>query len=240
MAIFLYGFIMVKAVIFDFDGVICDSEPLHYEAFKQAVAIYDFYLSKEIYYRDYVGYCDTECIENIIKDHPDQLKNADLQKILTKKGDVFAELVRTNNCIFEGVRQFIELVHSNNLEIAICSGASGRDINLMLNGSGLNKYFKFIVSEDDVENGKPHPEGYILTLSKLNQTLQEEIQPGQCVVIEDSHWGIEAAQSAKMKTIAVSNTYNPDELKTADMVVDNLAKIKMADLHRLCCNHSPS
>ncbi len=109
------------------------------------------------------------------------------------------------------------------------------EIELILQEGHLRNYFDVIVSAEQVKRGKPHPDGFLLTLKKLNNKTKEPILPQQCIVIEDSHWGLEAAQAAKMHTIAVTNSYDADELATAEIVVANLNELSIADLQQLCC-----
>ena len=106
------------------------------------------------------------------------------------------------------------------------------DINVMLKGSGLEKYFEVIVASDHVPKGKPDPSGYTLALEKLNQTESDPIPPSQTAAIEDSHWGIEAANAAGMHTVAVAGTYSKEELTMADMIVESMNELNLAQLSR--------
>jgi beta-phosphoglucomutase-like phosphatase (HAD superfamily) len=90
------------------------------------------------------------------------------------------------------------------------------------------------VSAEQVKKGKPHPDGFLVTLKKLNNIVTQPILPGQCIVIEDSHWGLEAAKKAGMHTIAVTNSYDADQLSMAEKIVTRLDELNMADLLQLC------
>ena len=225
---------MLEAVIFDFDGVISDSEPIHYEAFSETLKPYNFHLSSELYYKDYVGYCDSECFEAVIKDYPDELSQYSVEELVRVKTEHFAKIANEKANIFNGVAEFIDILESNNIPIAICSGATLCDIKIMLAGFDLINKFQIIVSDDDVTKGKPDPEGYLLALEKLNIKNGTSIKAENCIVIEDSRWGLQAAIAAKMKTIAVTNSYLADELKIADKIVDNLKDISFDDLQKIC------
>lgn len=224
---------MLKAVIFDFDGVISDSEPLHCKAFADTAKEFGFELSEQLYYSDYVGYCDRECFENMVKNFPQKLRNEDIDKMVELKCRLFEDLAKEKANILPGVEDFVLKLIANEIPIAICSGAILRDIELMLAGSKIENSFKIIVSDDDVAKGKPDPEGYIMALERLNEGRKEHIKAGNCVVIEDSCWGLMAGRAAGMKTIAVTNTYPADQLQLADMVVDNLGEITIAKLENL-------
>ena len=225
---------MLKAVIFDFDGVICDSEPLHFQAFNDALAKDGVEIPISKYYRDYLGYTDYECIKIINKNYSIGLDEKGMEDLAKRKCEAFEELVRRNKNIIEGVAELLELLKAESVRMAICSGAIAYDVKIMLEGSDLADYFEFVVSADDVKKGKPDAEGYLLSLEKLNDACDEKIEASECVVIEDSHWGIEAAQKAGMPTVAVTNTYAADEFETADLVVKRLDELTIEQLRGLC------
>jgi beta-phosphoglucomutase-like phosphatase (HAD superfamily) len=118
--------------------------------------------------------------------------------------------------------------------MAICSGALLGEIKIILDANHLADYFEVIVSAELVKRGKPFPDGFLLTLQKLNEKIRPKILPAHCVVIEDSMWGLVAAQKACMKTIAVTNSYAADQLSSADKVAENLAEISIEDLRKIC------
>ena len=105
---------------------------------------------------------------------------------------------------------------------------------MILEDAGLRNLFDVIVSAEEVSRGKPDPEGFLLALQKLNESVGVPITPGQCAIIEDSHWGLKAGAAAGMHTIAVTNTYDAQRLAAAEKVVDRLNTLTMDDLHRLC------
>ena len=95
-------------------------------------------------------------------------------------------------------------------------------------------FFEVIVSAEQVERGKPDPEGFLLALKLLNKKLKKSIKPENCVVIEDSHWGLEAAKAAGMQAVAITNTYAAEHLKPADKVIAHLNDLSIAELHAIC------
>ena len=118
--------------------------------------------------------------------------------------------------------------------MAICSGALLAEIELISEEAGLRHFFTAIVSAEHVKKGKPHPEGFLLALQKLNEGRTNPIPPNQCIVIEDSSWGLEAAKAAGMHTIAVTNSYDPDQLPLAEKIVTRLNELSINDLQQLC------
>jgi beta-phosphoglucomutase-like phosphatase (HAD superfamily) len=108
------------------------------------------------------------------------------------------------------------------------------EIGLILDNQGLRKFFEVIVSAEQVKKGKPHPDGFVLTLERLNEKRESPISAGQCVVIEDSHWGLEAARAAGMHTVAITNSYDADQLSMAEKVINHLDELDISELESLC------
>ncbi|GAG54641.1 unnamed protein product, partial [marine sediment metagenome] len=202
---------MLRAVIFDFDGVITDSEILHLRAFNRVLAQYDIEIKTKDYYKDYLGLTDVDCFQLVANKGRLGLDGREIENLVKQKNQVFQELAKTEGRIIEGVRDFLEMLEQNNVPTAICSGAVLAEIALILEEARLRSFFAVIVSAEQVKKGKPDPEGPLLTLQKLNRIvspaeagIQNPILPNQCIVIEDSHWGLEAAKAAGMHTIAVT------------------------------------
>jgi len=228
---------MLEAVIFDFDGVIADSEPLHYRAFKETVSRYGIDLPKERYYGEYLGYTDIECIQAISADFDLGLDEAGIVQLMQEKTELFDGLVQSESTIIDGVCEFVDRLKREGVRLAVCSGALLGDIELMLAGTDLADSLEIVVAADHVQKGKPDPEGLLLVLQRLNETGTGKILPNDCVVIEDSRWGLEAAVSAGMHTIAVANTYPAQQLKgLAEKIVGRLDKLKISDLQSICAD----
>ena len=224
---------MLKAVIFDFDGVIADSERLHWKAANEVFAGLGVDLGWEKYYADYLAYTDQECFEAVISDYNVSLTDDEMAALIAKKTDVFERIARQESTIIDGVVSFIEMLKGNGLRLAICSGACLNDIEVMMEGGEILKAFEVVVTADDTSLGKPDPEGYLLTLSRMNSAGQSLVAD-ECVVIEDSFGGIKAAKSAGMRCLAVANTYAGVELaELADKVVERLDQVTMEDLRAM-------
>ena len=225
---------MLRTVIFDFDGVIVDTEMLHLKAFNIALAPYGIEITKEKYYKEMLGLSDLDLFKTIIaKDFPND-GDEKLKELLENKRLAFEKLVKSECRTIGGVKEFLDLLKTEKIPMAICSGALLDEIKTILRANGLSDYFELIVSAEQVKRGKPFPDGFALTLQKLNEKIRPKILAGHCVVIEDSHWGLIAAQKAGMKTIAVTNSYDEKELSFADKVTDSLSKITIKVLRKIC------
>ena len=225
---------MLRAVIFDFDGVITDSEILHFRAFNAVLAQHGVQLTKPEYYTKYLGLTDADCYKALISEGRLAITETQVPVLVRRKTGIFEQLARSEGRIIEGVREFLDLLSAAGIPIAICSGALRTEIELILEEAKLRNYFDVIVSAEEVARGKPDPQGFLLALKKLNDSWPEAITPASCVVIEDSQWGLDAAEAAGMRTIAVTNTYDADRLQQADKVVDHLGELTLDNLRRLC------
>ena len=225
---------MFKAVIFDFDGVITDSEILHFRAFNQILIKYNIEISREDYYKKYLGLSDFDLFTLFVDQGKLSIDKAQIADLIQQKNIIFEKLAGTEAHIIDGVSDFLEMLSKNNITIAICSGALLSEIELILQDSNLRDFFETIVSAEQVSRGKPYPDGFLLTLEKLNQKRTEAIEPKQCIVIEDSHWGLDAAGRANMHTIAITNSYDAEQLPSAEKIIGHLNELTIADLQQLC------
>lgn len=224
----------LKAVIFDFDGVIADSEPCHLAAFNQVFAEFGIEISPEMYYSTYLGFTDCEMLEDVRRDFKADFKGRNIEQLAAQKTEIFHKLIGRGGSIIDGIVEFVGELKKNNIRIAINSGAIAADIELMLGGTKIEKAFEVIVSADDIEKGKPDPQGYLLALKKLNANSKNQIAAGECAVIEDSRWGIISAQKAGMKVIGITNSYPAHELTGSDLIIDSVRHLKINDLNKLC------
>jgi len=233
---------MLRAVIFDFDGVITDSEILHFRSFNRVLAPFGTEITMKDYYKTYLGLTDVDCFNLLIREG--HLK-ADTQKLVLseaegieelvrQKDQIFKNLAKTEGRIIEGVQDFLKMLRHNNIPMAICSGALLAEIELILEEARLRHFFETIVSAEQVRKGKPSPDGFLLTLCKLNKGRQIPITGAQCVVVEDSHWGLQAAKGAGMHTVAVTNSYDAQQLALAEKIVARLSELSISDLQQLC------
>ena len=227
---------MLRAIIFDCDGVIVDSEPLHFKAFRQTLETEGIALTANEYYSTYLAMDDKGCFEAVLKTHHRACEQSDLKRLILHKKSIYQTLSHEGAQIYPGVVDFVKRVQGH-YKLAIASGAFRSEIKAALDYAGIRAAFPVIVSAQDVKRGKPDPEAFLTALEKLNVLYHPVplIRPEECVVIEDSHHGIKAASLAGMKTVAVTSSYARSVLeKIADCVVDGLSELGRDDLEKLC------
>lgn len=214
----------VKAIIFDFNGVIVDDEPLHLELFRKVLKEEMIFLTDEDYHEKYLGFDDRGCFIAVLCDNsrtPDAADDSFIQELIDRKAEYYRQAIQERMLLFPGV---VDLVRrsAEAYPLAIASGALRGEIEFVLERGEIRDYFQVIVAAEDVSECKPDPEGYLKALAQLNAALNAEIQARECLVIEDSIAGIEAAKAAGMRCVAVTNSYKVEELHAADRVVATL------------------
>jgi beta-phosphoglucomutase len=225
---------MLRAVIFDFDGVITDSEILHFRAFNQMLAQYGIEITIKDYYKTYLGFNDADCYKLLVRQGLLKIDEQHIGDLVEQKKHIFKQLAQTEGKMIEGVRDFLTMLEDNNIPMAICSGSLLTEVEMILEDARLRHLFEVIVAAEQVKKGKPDPEGFLLSLQRLNESRENPIAGKQCVVIEDSHWGLEAAKAAGMHTIAVTNSYDAEQLSMAEKIVARLSELSIGDLQQLC------
>ena len=220
---------MIRAIIFDFDGVITDSEPVHLKMFQKVLSEMGITLNAKEYYEVYLGMDDKGCFTTILKSNGIGPAPQLIQSLIQKKTNYLMEYIKNDLFIYPGV---VELVGSSRKDylLAIASGALRHEIEFVLESAGIRSAFNVLVSAEDVSEGKPNPECFNTALERLNKISGERIKKDECLVIEDSIAGIEAAKSAGMLCVAVTNTYSYDRLTLADRVVRELSEINLENL----------
>lgn len=221
----------LQAIIFDFDGVIADTEPLHYAALRQVLqAEFGIALSQSKYYADYLGYDDRGCFAAALTAHAHPITSGLVDELVQKKGRAYLAALGTDLRLFPGVRHLIEDT-ARSYRLAIASGALRHEIELILEEAGLRKSFSWITSAEDVSRGKPSPEPFLHAMAGLNGILSgRPLRPADCLVIEDSIPGIRGAKAAGMKVLAVANTHPIQDLHEADTVAASLEEVTITEL----------
>lgn len=204
----------MPALLFDFDGVIVHSEPLHYLAIRDTFAAHGMHFSEETYFQRYVAYADRDLFPIIAGDLQRPLQPDQLHAMLEEKWQRFADLVRTQGVeTFTATLDLIRHAHARNITIALVTAAMRRDVDLILESLDILPCFTTIVSAQDVPQSKPDPAPYALACSRLSTP------PAHCVALEDTPGGIASARAAGCHVIGVCHTLPAHRLHQASRVV---------------------
>jgi beta-phosphoglucomutase-like phosphatase (HAD superfamily) len=223
---------MVKAVVFDFDGVIANSEPLHFRAYRDVLADVDVMLPESEYYERYLGYDDRGAFRAIAADRGLRWADGFVSDLVRRKAIRMEVLEREHSVLFPGAGAAIRRL-ADRFPLAIASGALGAEIRRVLERESLDDAFTVLVAAEDTPASKPAPDPYVRAVALLAER-SAPLEPDECVAIEDSVWGLESARTAGLRTIAVSHTYPAESLAAlADVVIDRLEILSVEFVSRI-------
>ncbi|MEK6709514.1 MAG: HAD-IA family hydrolase [Nitrospinota bacterium] len=212
----------LAAIIFDFDGTIADSEPLHLAAFQRTLEEeLGLELTGKQYTERYLAFDDRQLFEVLLRDRGRTVPPGQFARLLEVKAGHYQRLAE-NPPLLPGAAEMIRRA-SARWPLAIASGALGREVRPVLERAGLLGCFSAIVTAEMVSRGKPDPESFTAALGRLNEKSRGGgIPPSSCLVAEDSLAGVAAARSAGMRVLAVTTSFGRAQLGEADRVVDSL------------------
>jgi beta-phosphoglucomutase len=221
----------LQAVIFDFDGVIANSEPLHLRAFQRALGEEGIVLTSDEYFARYLGYDDVGAFQAIGRDRGILIDDGRLDALVARKGACLQELMESDHVLFPGAADFIR-ASAREVPIAIASGALRHEIVEIISAAGLAPLFPVIVASGDTPESKPSPAPYRLAFERL-KARQPDLEPHRCVAIEDSRWGLTSASGAGLRCVGVTTSYGADELPEAELIVGGLHRLTVSALDDL-------
>ena len=217
----------IHAVIFDFDGVLADSEDWHCAAFQRVAGELGFTLLRDHYYGELLGLPDRACLSVLSQRAGHDATPERLDALVARKRAVYAEL-SAHVRVYPGVVEMLHRLHPH-LVLAIASGAFRDEIEIVLERDDLRHLFNGVVGAEDVTKGKPSPDPFLCALQRINTGRPDPLNPVACVVIEDSPLGIRAARAAGMRCIGVT-THHPAAALPADWTIDHVRELQLHDL----------
>jgi HAD superfamily hydrolase (TIGR01509 family) len=215
-----------KAIIFDFDGIITDTEPIHMDSWLCVLEPLGISFDEDEYRKNYLGLNDKDFVESVSHRHGCHLDDVQRTDLVEAKAVESLKRLEHDIPLMPGVKEFVQTV-AEKYQLAICSGALKSEIDYILKRLGWIEKFRPIISAESVKKGKPDPEGYIRTIEGLSSIKGAAISAENIVAIEDSPKGVKAAKSAGIRCIAVANTYDASELFSADMVAKTISDVDM-------------
>lgn len=231
---------MLRAVVFDFDGVLVDSEPVHYRALASFALQWGVMLDYSRYLRELIGFDDRDAIRWLLEaagraeeaDNPERVA-----ELCAQKQAAFDELASRGVQAMPGAIELLDQAAAR-WPLAVASGATRQDIDLMLRGLDRASAFQTIVAADDVARSKPAPESYALAVDRLAQLQPAAgITPENCLAIEDTAAGVASARGAGLFVVGVATTGPAERLAGAHVVAESLAKVDADMLERWFTQH---
>ena len=209
---------MTQGVVFDFDGVLADTEGLHLAAYQEVFAARGWRLDERAYFERYLGFDDRGLIDAYASDHRRRLAARDADAILAAKTRAFEQRIAAGNVLYPGARACLSRL-APHFRLAVATGALRAEVMEILTTAGVLHLFAGIVTADDVSETKPAPEPYLAAAKRMN------VPPSACAAIEDSRWGLASARAAGMRTIGITTTSSRSALADADLIVEHLDEI---------------
>lgn len=207
---------MISAIVFDFDGVLADSELLHLRAYQEILAPSGIELTKDAYWQRYLGLDDAGVFAQVALDNGLLFGDEELDMLIHEKGRRFETLISNENVLYPAAAGVVRALAAE-WPLGIASGSLRREIELILTGAALTSAFAFIVSSEDTERSKPAPDPYLLAVERHG------VPAAACAAIEDSWQGLQSARTAGLRTVGLAGTYTREILAPyADVVVDSL------------------
>ena len=218
-----------EAVLFDFDGILVDSEPMHHRAFTEVLDPLGMGFTWQEYVETYMGFDDRDSFREAFRAKGIDLDEANLAKLVAAKSEAFLRGLCDGVTAYPGAVPMIASLHAAGLPLALCSGALRSDIDPILAHLGVARCFDVIVSADDVRRSKPDPESYALAFSRLAERHVPSLTvPGRSIAVEDTPAGIRSAKGAGLRVLALTNSYDAGDLAEADWITDSLENVRIA------------
>lgn len=205
---------MVKAVLFDMDGVLVDNRDVHIEAFRRLFTKYGLKFDREKFLPSF-GMTNPQIFE---WQAPELLKKHTIEELSEEKEALYRELFAREMAPSPGLIELLKGLRERGIKMAVGSSGNADNVNFVLTGCHIADYFDAIANGDMISRGKPDPEVYLLAAKLLN------VDPVECVVCEDAPVGIEAARAAGMGVVALATTFPPERLSDYDLLVENFTQ----------------
>jgi beta-phosphoglucomutase len=220
--------VRTRAVVFDFDGVLADTEHLHLVAYQEVFRDRGWSLGRDAYFANYLGFDDRGLIREYGREHGFAIDAGEVEEIVLRKTRRYEEMVAAGQVLYPGAREAVQRLGAS-YRLAIASGALRNEILIILRANDLAAAFPVVVGADDVQRSKPAPDPYAAAVERLG------VAPSASVAIEDSPLGLAAARTAGLKTIGITTSYPAAALTAADVVVTSLDEITTSLIDGLLC-----
>ena len=228
---------MLRAILFDFNGILVDDEPIHFELFQRVLEEEGLGLTAEDYWAKYLGFDDRECFKAVFEAAGQSIDPTLLARLIARKSAYYQALIaRKGFPFFPGAAELIAAAVDSDLVLGVVSGALRAEVEGALDQLGVREHFKTVVGAEDVSASKPDPEGYRRGLENLNSLppLPPRLfHPHEVLAIEDSPAGLASAAGAGLATLGVAQTYPAETLEGADHVIPALASVTLNEIRVL-------
>ncbi len=211
-----------QTLLFDLDGTLVNSEPLHFFAFQEVLKAEKIDLTEAEYYQELIGFDDRGALRRVFEKSGRPLDPKTSLRLMTRKSQVMLTQIRSRT--YRALPGVEELVRGlwRHYPLAVCSGSLREEVEAMLEGVSLRDCFGVIVGSEDVTVGKPDPQGYRVAMRMVAERLRRALEPGDCLVIEDAPTVVKSTRAAGFPVLAVTSTHPADKFPQANWIVKTL------------------
>jgi beta-phosphoglucomutase len=211
----------IKAVIFDLDGTLLDNNEVHLKAWKKYLQDSGMEISDEDFKKNISGRTNKDAVAHL---YNREMSEKEASEYYLEKEEIYRNMYEKDISPISGLNDFLKDLADHNITMAIATSGIQVNIDFMFDHVPIKQYFKEVINSADITKGKPDPEIFIKTAKKL------QIPAENCIVFEDSMAGVKAGKAAGMKVVALTTSHTAEELKEADLVIDDYRQINFDKL----------
>ncbi len=223
----------IRAIAFDLDGTLSDTEPLHFDAFNQVIRSEGIEIAPADYYSRLIGLNDHDCFATLLRDHGKDAGEAAIATLVDRKAGVYGAMIADRNVLYPGASAFVRQC-AERFPLILVTGTLHAEAEAILRRANLRNLFVDIIAAEDTPRGKPAPDGFLTALGRLGFLLRPHpsIGAAEVLAVEDTAAGIEAARRAGMKVLALSHSAPPADLRAANLIRPSIAATDLDDILR--------
>ena len=223
----------IRAIAFDLDGTLSDTEPLHFEAFKEVLRPAGIDIPREEYFSRLIGLNDHDCFALLLSEHGQDASEEHVARLIERKAGVYGAMIAERDVLYPGAAEFVRRC-ALRFPLILVTGTLHAEAETILQRADLRGLFVDLIAAEDTARGKPEPDGFLTALGRLGFILRPHpsIVAAECLAIEDTAAGIEAAHRAGMPVLALSHTTSADDLRAADLIRPSIGETDLDDILR--------